>query len=244
MQLLDNLFDDYSRKARLYPAFLTLLPLFVLAAAYTDWLKFDFSNVAWMIFAAAGLFFLSDFSRQRGKAVEQKLLQSWGGFPSQTLLRHTDPTFDHHTTDRYHRCAERIAEGLVLPTPSQEKESPAEADELYKSVSHSLLPLTRDKAQFSILYKENVTYGFRRNLFGLKSIAIILSVAAIIIVAVLEMDRLILLKMPSERGNVALAASTLTLVCWCFLVTKKSVRTAAHDYGRQLLMSLEGLAKS
>lgn len=239
LQFINALFDDYSRKARLYPAFLAMLPPFAILAGYTDWLEVDLSNVAWMVFAAAGLFLLADLTRQRGKAIERELLKEWGGYPSQTLLRHSDPTFDRHTTDRFHRAAERICKNVLLPNEDDELADGREADQIYKSVNSVLLPLTHDKVKFPIVYKENVTYGFRRNMLGLKPVAVTISVLSIIALLAMEFDTLLTAQVPNEAGMVAFGISLVSLVCWIFLVNKETVRNAAHDYGRQMLLTLD-----
>ena len=57
---LQNVLDPYSRRARLYPAFLALLPVFVTIAVYTEWLEINFSSAIWAFVAAAALFFMAD----------------------------------------------------------------------------------------------------------------------------------------------------------------------------------------
>jgi hypothetical protein len=243
LQLIDSIFDDYSRKARLYPAFLALLPPFVILAGYTDWLEPDVSNVAWMLFAAAGLFLLADLTRQRGKSIERRLLSEWGGYPSQTLLRHSDPTFDKYTTDRLHRAAEQICKNVKLPNKAEEEAAGLEADEVYKSVNSVLLPLTHDKVKFPIIYKENVTYGFRRNMLGLKPVSITIALLSIAFILAAEADKLQSVKLPDEAGLISLCVSFVALLCWVFFVSKDHVRTAAHDYGRQMLLTLDVVKK-
>jgi hypothetical protein len=66
------------------------------------------------------LYWLSSIARSRGKLVEQRLLQAWGGWPTTYLLRHSS-RLDQHTRDRYHRYLAQHVPHLVLPTATAER---------------------------------------------------------------------------------------------------------------------------
>ena len=238
---LDSIFDPYGRKARLYPAFLALIPVFALITFYTNWLELKPSSAVWIVVASATLFALADFSRQRGKAVEKTLLSHWDGFPSKTLLRHRDDAIDPQTTARYHRAAERLIDGLKMPTVEEEDRNPKDSDDAYQTVTQYLLPKTRDKAQFGLLCNENVNYGFRRNMLGLKPIALLINVVSIAYLVWMNWPVVSAGTMPEQR-SIGLFAGLIGLcVFWTFFVSAERVKSAAIDYANQLLMALDML---
>jgi hypothetical protein len=238
---LEGIFDPYGRKARLYPAFLALLPAFAMIAMFTNLLELKPSSAIWAIVASASLFALADFTRQLGKSVERKLLPKWGGFPSKTLLRHVDDEIDPVTTERYHRAAEKLINGLKIPSPQEETENPLGADNAYESISKLLLPKTRDKNQFSLLFNENVNYGFRRNMLGLKPLSLVIIAITIIVLAYMDWPILSSGSLPSETAIGLFISFVLLAVFWIFFVSADRVRAAAIDYAKQLLMSLDVL---
>ena len=239
--IFEKIFDAYTRKARLYPAFLALLPVMTVIAAYTDWGNLEPASALWLIVIFAALHFLSDFTRQLGKTVEKKLLAEWGGFPSKTLLRHGDENIDPVTTQRYHRAAERLIEGVTMPTAEEEQADRKRSDDAYNTVTQFLLPRTRDTATYGLLLKENINYGFRRNMLGLRSIAIFILIASAVFVIWQAWAAIEILAIPNQRELTLLIGAVVLLFAWIFLVTKDRVRAAGVDYAKQLLMCLDTL---
>jgi hypothetical protein len=74
---------------------------------------------------------LAHFSRYRGRIVETTLLLTWGGLPTTAFLRHSDPTLDEHTKDRYHRFLGENITGLTISTKQDEADNPVAADAKY-----------------------------------------------------------------------------------------------------------------
>jgi hypothetical protein len=99
-----NSFDTYSRQARLYPAFLSIAPLALTVILLLpveismDTLEIVLAIVAFL----GGFYFLSGLARSKGKSIEDKLNQSWGGWRTTVLLSHSDNYFDCFTKKRYH----------------------------------------------------------------------------------------------------------------------------------------------
>src|SRR6266481_2205663 len=158
---MSQLFDAYSRQARLYPALLVVLPPLLMTISMAPAIL-NFGEIIVAILVACGLlYFLSDFARTRGKRLEKVLLQEWGGWPSTAWLRHSD---DHLTADvkrSYHEFLSRQASIGLLPTPEEELANPKAADERYARSVMWLKEQCRGK-DFSLVEKENANYGFRR----------------------------------------------------------------------------------
>jgi hypothetical protein len=236
--ILKKFTDPYERKARLYPALLAGLPVIVFIALYTEWLTFDVENALYIAVATAGLFWLTGKTRDLGKAVENRLVAKWEGMPSVTLLRHRDSVLDRYTTQRYHKAAAALAD-VSLPDPIEEANDPTDADERYRAVTTALLSKTRNTSEFSLLFKENINYGFWRNLRGLKLIACAL--AAALVACGLWLDRAYVMNLQSPVGNqlTLIVAGLMMLFGWITTVTDAAVHRAAQNYAQRLLEALD-----
>jgi hypothetical protein len=161
--------DEYTRNARLKPAFLVALPIALTVAV----LGFKQSATEGTLFGLASslgfTFLLSQLVRDRGKAREPWLFKRWNGKPTTAMLRHGDTCLNVHTRARYHKRLSAMLPEISLPTAELEKANSAEADATYASCGDYLLSKTRDKERFQLLFQENVNYGFRRNLWAMKT---------------------------------------------------------------------------
>ena len=115
------------------------------------------------IYAAASI------ARGRGKLLEESLVKEWGGLPTTILLRHSDDFFDSGTKKRYHYDAQARL-GIQMPTAAEESLDPIAADDVYRSVARRLRELTREDKK--LLLKENIAYGFHRNMLAMKGVGI------------------------------------------------------------------------
>lgn len=62
--------------------------------------------------------------------------------------------------------------GDRLPTQAEELADPGAVDERYDDSVARLRGLTRNNRKFRLLFSENINYGLRRNLLGLKPIGV------------------------------------------------------------------------
>ena len=241
---LEQMFDAYSLQARLRPALFVMLP-FVLSAAVWVPDLYDFAGGLTGTVAACGfLLVLSHIARFLGRRAEQSLLKEWGGWPSTVMLRHRDGTLDANTKDRYHRFLSANVTGLTMPSSLDENSDLESADQAYRSATRWLIEQTRDRDRFDILFHENISYGFRRNLYGLKPLGLLFSIFAAV-------WSLVLLYPDWEQGEwfskpLGLAAFTFScavIFLWLFIVTRTWVRDAGYAYAWQLLASCDRLNK-
>jgi multisubunit Na+/H+ antiporter MnhB subunit len=234
-------FDTYNLRARLFPAVIAIAPAIALAAIAISWDELNLPQV--IATAAIGVLFVAaaDIARRTGKRFERKMFASTGGRPVMTLLRLSDATLDKKTKDRYRGyLAAQLSE--KAPTAQAEARDPKAADGFYGRCGAWLRERTRDKAKFKILFEENVTYGFRRNLYGLRSPGLALN--AIVVLACLY------LLSPYDgwfsgttRPKIiaVLTIAALHAVYFFFFVTRRSVEEASDQYARQLVLSCEGM---
>ncbi|KML07900.1 MULTISPECIES: hypothetical protein [Burkholderia] len=233
-------FDEYDRKARLAPALLALSPILVgLAMRLSEWAFLGI--ISSLAISLGGLWLLTDIARRMGKAKQERLFKEWGGSPTVQLLRHSDEQLDEDSKRRYHRVLGTKAD-VRMPSTEDERSEPKSADAKYRSVQQWLLQNTRDKSKFQLLFNENVTYGFRRNGYGLRRIG--LAFCAISVVWAMwpapfatwaALSQLI----STPKVSIQLCTSGVMTLVWLLFFTKETVRVAAFSYAEELLRSCE-----
>jgi hypothetical protein len=231
-----NVLSTYDRHARLKPGLLVALPVSLFIGAMGS----TYSTAAGVMAATlSGIGFsyvISQFARDPGRNKQAALFAMWGGSPTVAKLRHRDRTLNPHTRERYHKVIGRLI-GKALPTLKEENENATAADLVYEEASDFLREKTRDIQKFPLLFDELTSYGFRRNLWGLKELAVPVSILALF-------GQFILIAMGIWRGRqiapfAALATLTnlLQLVVWTKLVKPSWVKTCADSYAERLLAS-------
>jgi hypothetical protein len=236
-----NYFDHYSFRARLQPAFLALVPIAVGVMAWAQpgarWV-----TALWSLLGAAGFtFFLANVARNRGKSIEPKLWASWGGAPTTLLLRHRGEA-NPVLRERWHQQLAKLV-GRPMPTAAEESEDPAAADALYEAGTKLLIGKTYDTKAHPFVYRDNVNYGFCRNLYGLRGLGIAASLlgAAVSVGAgfwFLVHGKAQLLPWASAATCVAM------LLWWIFTVTASWVKLPAMNYAQHLFAAAEKLPKT
>ncbi len=185
--------------------------------------------------------------RERGKKIEPNLFNAWGGKPSVALIRHGDTRLNSVTKSRYHQFLQKNVPHFKLPSKDQEEKSPSAADEIYQTATDWLLSKTRDTTRFRLIFEENMNYGFRRNLYALKPIALILDfmLGACVIIVTAASESLIsddLVQILSQIDGylyIAFGVVIMHVLAMIFIVTKTWVKTTADAYGQQLLAACE-----
>jgi len=232
--------SEYARNARLKPAFLVGLPVAAVAASWGLSASVLLGLVSGPL-AAAGLTYLfAHLSRDSGQKKQEKLFLSWGGKPSIRKLRHRDTTLNPHTRARYHQKAAELL-GKAMPTPAEEAADPAGADFLYEAYCNLLLERTRDTKIHRLLFEELISYGFRRNLYGMKSIAVLLASLCTAVESVSLYSAFRSTHQVETGKAIFLALSLFLLLCWLFAITPSWVKRAADSYAERLLAASENL---
>lgn len=238
-----SLLDTYTIRARLVPAILAAMPALAFIAALITWKDISFSHALAGLGLLAVLWLFGDHAQRKGKALEPSLFAQMGGMPSTAMMRHADGSIDPDTKKRLH---EFLALKLSAPAPTQQDEAadPAKADAYYARGGTWLREHTRDTKKFNILFDNNITYGARRNLLGLKGYALGLNLAVVILcVTVLLLDAPLPVEGDLKSKLIfVLAVAAIHGVCILVFVNHAAVIQAARTYGRQLLASSEVLA--
>ncbi len=240
--------NRYTLVARVYPALLAIAPVIWTAVLLFPESLSDLRKGAISVIAIGGvLYLLASLARYQGKRIEPELLKRWNGWPTTVLLRHCDHTIDPHTKARYHARLCELCDGLKLPTPDEERTAPVNADCAYRSATTRLIEARRGPA-YRMLQDENASYGFRRNLLGLKPFAIGLALmAALVTVLVGAM----IVKSPVSIVSIVdtirdhpdlsalLVADLIYAATFAFMVSTHFVAQSAQEYALALFRTLE-----
>jgi hypothetical protein len=240
---LKSQLDEYSRNARLKPAFLVWIPLTFVSVFLSSAVSAKLGVLIGSLTSLGLPFLLAQVGRDYGKRKEPILYSSWGGKPSVALLRHRDTSLNEHTKRRYHANAAALIPSVVFPTVQNERDDPTAADGKYEALSDFLIHKTRDHSAFPLLFQENISYGFRRNLWGMKPLGLSLSLGTAALFSLLAG-----FDISQGRGLPMLLVTILVLnvilVCfWVFVVNADWVRTAGYAYAERLLECSESIPK-
>jgi hypothetical protein len=228
--------DRYDRNARLKPALLVLLPLLSVVVIWFPQVWTIFGTLVALAASCGLTLLLAQLARQRGRDLEHKLGDKIGRRHSARLLSFTDETLSATTKGRYH--AYLAQHGHALPSHDGELKDPEGAADQRRSAIDWLLEHTRANAKASMLLDENIAYGFRRNLLGLKPVAI----ASLVFANAGNALCLILLPTPSAlfwSGVFLQVMLLLALVVWVRYVSEKFVEDASLSYAQRLLAQCE-----
>jgi hypothetical protein len=224
-------FDEYSRNARLYPGLIAAAPIILVTALFLP--REPTLIIASIVVSAGMTFLLASFVRSRGKNLEKRLIKTWDGLPTTKMLRHRHP----RNAAQFERRRERLEDlyRKKLPTRSEEAAHPDRADDTYVDATRILvIRVNEQRADFPRVHEENISYGFARNLLGLKPIAIIVILLAVIV------DGVVILKDGNEVVAVSILALHLALlVFWVLFVKPSWVLQAGQTYAERLFETLD-----
>ncbi len=232
-----KLFDPYGLRARLFPALIAGLPTLAFLFVLVPWDHLGLSHAIAASMGAVLLFAFADVARRTGKGVEAKL----GTRATPELLRHDNDVFDRASKERYKAfLALRI--GRPIPTEQDENDDPTRANEFFLSAGNWLREHTRDTKKYKILFDEVITYGFRRNLLGLKPVSIALNIAVIaacLSILHFSWGYFHVIRNIEVKLWIVTVAAVVHSAYMGLAVGSSAVRDASQAYGRQLILSTE-----
>ena len=161
------------------------------------------------------------------------------------MLRHRDDRLKAGTKASW---CDYLTKVLKEPAPSaiQEQADPAAADGFYERGGNWLRERAREdqKNKYKLVFEENVKYGFRRNLLGLKwpdlglnAIVVLICLAALCVPPPISVDDDV-----SLRLIYVLIVAGLHALYFLLAVNQEAVEEAANQYARQLLLACETLS--
>ena len=239
---LDIGMDQYDRRGRLIPALLVLLPATLAVVALAPDAIVGWSGGVALVVQAGASFLLAQIVGDIGKRKEPALFDSFGGRPTERMLCHEHASNRILLAERHRKLA-KLFPKLKNPTADSEKKDRRAAREVYAACVDKMRAQARaDKEKFPHVHRENVHYGFRRNLWGLKPYGTAVTLVSLVVVSADVVGQLtaheqIHLAVPAIAG-----VDLLLLGAWIFVVTPDWVERAAVLYAESLLEALDVLA--
>lgn len=224
--------DSYARKALWGPAGIAAAPAVVLSAYWAP--NFAWLGTALSLAVSLGLAIgIAECVRPLGRQTQERLIKNWGGFPTTRALRIVDGT-NRGLRKQRRRHVETVS-GHTLPTKSEERSEPIEANERYEQAVYAAIAQMRETGvDVGRLNAENASYGFRRNSRALKWIALL----------VLAVAATANLYLAATRGEflVAVPVALLDLAAFCFwgvVVRDRWVTEQAETYATRFFITVD-----
>ncbi len=229
------------------PAFFSVLPFVLTMLAWCPSAKSVMGGSLTVLISFGVMTFISTFISNLGNRSQEKLFLIWGGVPTTIILRHSNGLLDKYTKQRYHRWLDEKVAGLDMPVASDEIKDPLEADFKYRSATNFLREFTRDKKKYPAVYRDNVAYGFSRNLLAIRYFGLLTSLTCVVINSYLvwlafSVDTLAGNKMIVSGhlfGIGAGFASIVFVIAFGVIVNSDFVKERGFRYARSLLESCE-----
>ncbi len=245
--------DLYTFRARIQPAVVLALPLGLLMFAILPDHHVLFTAFFGLLSAAGGASVVGQLGRDRGRRRESELWNDWGGPPTTRLLRHRRNPGDITISSELRGQVEAWW-NHPLPTEAEEIADPESADSRYREVTLALIAVTRDKAEFPLVFAENTNYGFRRNVWGLRLWGLVVAVASAAVAWTLVALTVWGRPWPDPWWNVLVEPDSIAVVrlvvavgisalvvFWLFHVKPSWVKSVAEAYAVQLMNSVRVL---
>ncbi len=268
--------DRYTREARLAPAFLSLLPVLLLLLAWVGDVQKAIPGLLTLVCFFGVMHWIAQITRGIGDAREVALFRRWGGKPTTTALRlhpaackqcgepeigrflptpgqreiveafYNSRFHDKNSPGKEEKFPTgRDEEPCILKDKAAAPGEPTDAlDRLYETYVARLREVTRE---VPLVFEENISYGFQRNLYSLKWWAFGCGVVALAIHLtaiwwhvrpVADWKHLSLSAAPIAVAVALVAYLAGVLV----FVTEQSVKLQGFAYARQLINSVCALS--
>lgn len=248
MLLIDKIFDRYSLNARIKPAFLIVSPLVVTAYILIEPLRTLLGTILGL-FVACGLIHLISIQMSTfGNRLQKKLFIKWDGAPTTKILRHSDGTLDQFTKERYRKKLVQLIPNFSNVTATNEAKNPSKADNYYETATRYLLEYTRDTKKYPLVFKENIAYGFSRNLLAFKGTAVTIIIISFLIsliflyfkISEFWVDWKSLVQIPAEY-YVLFSIHIIFILVWIFMIDEEFVKIRAEAYAKRLFSACEDI---
>lgn len=229
--------DTFQYRSRMQPALLCILPISLTIAVVFGVSKNGVSGVIAFATSLGVTYFISMMVRDRGRRLEPGLWTAWGGAPTTQLLRGQG---DESAAVQRRRWA--LMRNLLPDLESTFGEGPPNDDDIAIYVAR-LRELTRNVDNYRLVMLENAAYGFRRNLYGLRPVGVLLTGIAVIIALVsvfVDHNQTVHV----EVLVIVLFIDLVSLIIWIAVVSRRWVREQGFNYARTLLSAAETIDSS
>lgn len=225
--------DRYDRNARLNPALLTVLPALLFVFVWFPAVWTQLGAIAAFVVTCGILFAMTRIARKVGQNVERKLGKKIGRLHTAELISLAD---DRLPKAMKATCRSYIEThgSLGLPSIDDETADPKTAQEDRLLAIRWLLEHTRPRSEATLLMNENISYGFARNLLGLKPLGIAIT-SLVALGSGFFLYNFEAGATPFVLGVLLCGAAIVGLLLWVFLITEASVVHASQVYAEKIL---------
>lgn len=244
---LGSFFDHYTINARFKPVFFATLPFVLTMLAWCPISKSLLGGTLTILISFGVMTFISTLISNLGNKCQKQLFSAWSGAPTTIILRHSNKIIDKYTKQRYHEWLSSKLNHFKFPTLEEEKNDLEDADSRYKSATNFLREFTRDKEKYPAIYRDNVNYGFSRNLLAIRNFGLLVS--SFCVVANIYFLRSLFDYFKAGAGNVELNvnlfgvgagfASVIFMGAFLFIVNNRFVMDRGFRYAKTLLEACE-----
>jgi hypothetical protein len=235
--------DRYSLFARVNPVLIFILPIIIIAIAYSVDISSYLPFLSSIGLSIALAYFLSNISRELGKKKERELWNKWGGIPTSQILDYENDIIDKVTKNRYHHTMM----SLIRETSRDDIQTENKDDrfEVYKTWTKYIIEETRNIKKYPLIFKENIAYGFRRNLWAMKNPELVL--LSIVIVGNYLYNTVQYGCKNFIHYPLSFYISEFILIflvfVWIFVITKEWIKTQAFTYAERLMEAIDSFSK-
>lgn len=125
---------------------------------------------------------------------------------------------------------------------SSQLRDPIAADRVYTAWSTYIRVNTRDTRKYPLLFQENINYGYRRNMWGLRPTGIVVTSLSLIGAVAWLYLRFRSTGQISLELMFAAVVSSILLILWLFRFTTNWVRIPADAYAERLAEAVHSLS--
>lgn len=231
----------YTLQARIAPALLAASPALALGLSVLPLV--EGAERLWSLLALGLTTYSALVARKGGNRVQPTLWATWGGAPTARRLRYREGV-SHAAVSRRHRDIERaLGDSFSLPTAAEEAADPYASDAEYQQSVRRFISTVREDPAYPLVHVENRNYGFARNLYGLKPLALTCAVG---VLATSVMGALAIGIADRWANSAPLVlpglVSIVALMLWK-QVDAEYVRPSAEAYADRLLEAAQHRAK-
>lgn len=226
---MKKIVDGYSIYARFFPSIITALPLFILwfflskNLQLKDLMSFLLSIKFYggITISLVFLYFYAQVIRITSKYFENKYFIKKLGFPTTYLMTYADRTFSENYKDKYRQLAKKHFDFDLL-NKDEELQNPIEAQKRLNETTKQVILKVKNG---QLVKKQNIWYGFVRNLIGGTIFSIIFCIINIIA------------GLTVHKSCLFIILSVILLVVYggMFLFHKPILRQNAETYANQLI---------
>jgi hypothetical protein len=259
---VDSLLGNrYMREARLAPAFLSFFPILLVMMTWIHGFRGVIPDVVALLALFGVVRWMSHLWREAGDRLDNELMQKWGGKPTTTLLRQSrgfEPIapkalgpevrlfLDDALPESVIEDEIKKRRGPSLPSRDDDKaklqltenKRARALDHLYEPVFAWL----RENTRHGLVFEENISYGFQRNLYALRWVAIASCLSGLgIHIFAIWWTRDCWFPYTSPLNWAVTFALLVYLILAVFFVREKQVKLQAFTYARQLILAVFSL---